>query len=175
MNWENIIAIFVSSIAISISTYYLKKGNSNKIQKNLSGNYVLRLPRMYKYIGILSILIITIFVVGAIFIQDSLTIIMAILMSLLFGGLGIPCLLGYQNYSLSFNDENITVSNWRGRKAQLRWTEIQDVKFSTASGYIKLKGENSTLKINHHLDGLNIFKDKIDKNTKWNSKELKIP
>ena len=175
MNWENTIGIVVSSIAISISTYYLKKGNADEIQKNPDGNYVLSLPKMYKYTGILSILIVSVFMAGAILIQDKITVIMAILMFVLFGGLGIPCLLAYQNYRLEFNDKTITVFNWKGEKKEIFWSEIKEIKFSSLSGYIKIYGNQDVLKINHHLQGLDIFKNKINQQTKWNTRELKIP
>jgi len=175
MNWENVVAIFISSIAVSLCTYFLKKGNSDVVQKNLSGYYELSLPKMYNYIGIISIIIISVFVIGAILIQDKLTIVMAILMVALFGGLGIPCLLAYRNYKLKFNEKSIVISNWKGDMKKLNWKEIEEIKFNPMSGYVKILGNNEVLKINHHLQGWDQFKKEIDTNTKWNTKELKIP
>lgn len=78
MDWINILVVFFSSIAVSISTYFLQKGNTNVIQKNLDGNYVLRLPKMYKYMGIGSIIILSFYVILALVHQDRLSIVMLI-------------------------------------------------------------------------------------------------
>lgn len=176
MNWETVITIAASSIAASISTYYFKKGNADKVQKNLSGNYVLRLPKMYKFIGILSIFIIIFFIILALLIQDEVLVILTIVMLAFFGGLGVPCLLAYKNYSVELNEKTITTFNWIGKKKVLFWSEIKDIKFSPISGYIKIFGNHKdVLKINHHLNGLNLLKSKIDEKTRWNAKDLKIP
>ena len=175
MNWEQTLVIITTSILTALIAFYLKQGNKKEISKNLNGEYVLRLPKFYYYIGLASITIVVLFIIGSIYIRTNLMYAMTIIMTLLFGGLGIPCFLSFQNHTLSFDKKKIIVTNWKGKSTELKWNEIHYIKFNPLSGYIVIQSKRQKAKINHHLNGLNQFLNFLNKNTKWNSENLKIP
>lgn len=131
--------------------------------------------RFYQILGYISIGFASIFVIAALYYQEKEMYVMGLAMLLLFGGLGIPCLLYYRNHKLKFNDDKITVQNWRKKNQEISWAEIDEIKFNPFSGYLKLRGVNRKLTIHQHLVGLKEFIKKMEEKTKWKASELKLP
>lgn len=162
MDWLKITILAVSLILTGLSTYYLQKGTFSPIRKDLNRNYSSDLPKMYKYVGIMSICFVLAFLFMSLFVQDRLTAAIFLFNIVLFGGLGLPCLLAYRNYSLTFNDKEIRVSNWRGEDFHMSWQEVQRTKVNVFSGYIYIIGRGKRIKINPHTKGLNIFLNELE-------------
>jgi len=94
---------------------------------------------------------------------------------LIFGGLSAPLLMYYYNHELEFDEESIVVKNWKGKVDKIKWSEIENVKFSPMWGYLKLKTKSKKLNLYQHLVGLVEFVKLMEIKTKFTAKELKLP
>jgi len=102
------------------------------------------------------------------------TIILAIFF-VFFGGLGTILIMYYQNHILTYNDNKITVQNWRKQTKEITWEEIENIKFSPLSGYLKIYGLGKKLSIAQHMVGLKGFTNMMEAKTKWNARDLRMP
>lgn len=175
MDWEKVITYGLIGLAVSLAMNYMNKGASQEIAKNPSGEIELRMNKLYQILGYLSIGFASIFVIAALYYQEKEMYIIGMSMLLLFGGLGIPCLMYYQNHKLKFDDEKIVAQNWRKKIEEITWREIDEIKFNPFSGYLKIRGLNKKMTIHQHLVGLKEFTNKMEEKTKWKAKELKFP
>ena len=173
MDWEKVLTYVLSGLAVSLVLNYMNKGASQGIASGLNGQIALRMNKLYQILGYVSIGIALIFVVAALYYQEKGMYIIGILMLFLFGGLGILCLMYYQNHKVEFDDKKITVQNWRKKIEEITWDEINDIKFHPFSGYLRLRGLNKEMAIHQHLVGLKEFTNKMEEKTKWKTKELR--
>lgn len=175
MDWEKVILYGLIGLAVSLTMNYMNKGASQEIAKNMNGEIELRMNKLYQILGYVSICFASIFVITALYYQEKELYIIGVLMLFLFGGLGIPCLMYYQNHKLQFNDERIIVQNWRKKVEEITWGEINEIKFNPFSGYLKIRGLNKIITIHQHLVGLKEFTNKMEEKTNWKTSELKLP
>ena len=175
MDWEKVIMYGLIGLAVSLAMNYMNKGASQEIEKSTNGEIELRMNKLYQILGYLSIGFASSLVIAALFYQEQEMYIVGIAMLLLFGGLGIPCLMYYQNHKLRFDDEKITVQNWRKKIKEIAWREIDDIRFNPFSGYLEIRGLDKKMAIHQHLVGLKKFTDKMEEKTKWRTSELKLP
>lgn len=175
MDWEKVIFYGIIGIAVSLAMNFMNKGASQNIRENENGEIELRMNKLYQILGYLCIGITTIFVLAAIYYQDEEMYLIGGIMFLLFGGLGLPILMYYNNHKLRFNDDRILVHNWLGKSNEIKWSEIDSIKFNPFSGYLKINGLNKKLTIHQHLVGLKEFLKRMEEKTKWKVSELKLP
>ena len=175
MDWEKIIFYGLVGIAVSFAMNYLNKGANQNVEKRKNGDIELGMNRLYQTLGLAGVGSAVVFIAVALFIHEKEVYIISTLMVLLFGGLGVPCLMYYKNHKVTFNDKTISVQNWKGKTNNITWTEINRIKFNPFSGYLKIYGLDKKLTIHQHLVGLKEFVKKMEEKTKWKANELKLP
>ena len=175
MDWEKILTYGLIGFAVALFMNYLNRSANRGSIKNKSGQYELRMNRLYQIVGLLSIFIAIVFLIAAIYYQEKEMYIIGFAMVLLFGGLGIPLLLYYINHRLIFDEDKITSTGWTKKEITLRWDEITEISFSPFWGKIKVQGQNSQLNIHQHLVGLKEFVKLMENKTMWKASNLKLP
>ena len=174
MDWSKIITYGLIGLAVSLAANYMNRGTNQEIAKNSNGELELSMNKLYQILGYASIGFASI-LIAVLFYQETEMYMVKILIILLFGGLGVACLMYYQNHKLKFNDERIIVQNWRKKIEEIAWDEIDKIKFNRFSGYLKIRGLNKKMSIHQHLVGLKNFTNKMEEKTKWKTSELKLP
>ncbi len=175
MDLEKVITYLSVTLAVSLAMNYLNRGASQEIEQSKNGEIELRMNKLYQILGYVCIGFASIFVMAALYYQEKEMYVIGIVMLILFGGLGISCLMYYQNHKLTFDDEKITVQNWRKKIEEIKWGEINEIKFNPFSGYLNIRGLNKKMTIHQHLVGLKAFAKKMEEKTKWKTSELKLP
>ena len=71
--------------------------------------------------------------------------------------LGLP--LGLESFrkQVISSDDEIASRSWFGTLHHIRWSDVQSVSNEPISGYIRVCGAGVTVKVNHYLDGLDVF------------------
>lgn len=167
-----ILAITASVLAL------LNKGSSKTVEKNDFEEYELRLNKLYHYVGYGIMLVSVVLLISLIFainIKETEASILIGLLMVFFGGFGILLILYYKNHKLSFNDKYLVIQNSRGKVTELKWHQIEKIKFSSTSGYIKVTALNEKHIIHSHLVGLKLFLQKLEQHTDFKVADLKIP
>lgn len=175
MDWEKVVTQGLIVLAVSLAMGYMNKGASKEIEENIHGEVTLRMNKLYLVLGYVAIGLASIFMLAIFYYQEKEMLIVGLPVCLLFGGLGLICLLYYRNHELKFNDKKILVKSWKGKIQEIAWEEINEIKFHAFSGYLKLKGFNKKMTIHQHLVGLKAFTKKMGEKTKWNAVDLKLP
>ncbi len=175
MDWINFLGYGLTAIIIGLIMTYLNKSGNKEIDRNDIGQIELRMHRLYFYGGLVCVIFALVFVGAAIYVNEIELYFIGFAMLLLFGGLGILCLLPYKNHWIAFDDNTISVYNWAGKKKTIQWNKIENIKFSSVSGYIKIRTPDDTVSIHQHLVGLNMFIKKMEALTSWREEDLKIP
>lgn len=154
---------------------YINATSNEEQQANEDGKYVLRMNRLYQIIGIISLVVAAVFTIGVIIYFDIEMLILGVMMLLLFGGLGSLCFLYYKNHIVSFDEEAIEITDWRGRENRLYWDEIHKISFNRFSGLVKLESVGKQAGLHYHLVGLVDFVTMMENKTQWRAKALKLP
>ncbi|WP_020531712.1 hypothetical protein [Flexithrix dorotheae] len=175
MNWEKLVLYSLIGVGVSLAMNYMNKGTNQKIEKTVGGEIELRMNKLYLVLGLFFIGMTSIFVIAGIFYQDKGMYIISLVVFLIGGVAGTPCLLYYRNHKLKFNETSISVQNWKGTIRQIKWSEISQIKFNPISGYLKLIGVDKKLTIHQHLVGLKEFTTMMEEKTEWRAKDLKLP
>lgn len=162
--------------AVKLALDYLNKASSKKVSKNENGWHELRMNRLYQFIGISTGILGLSFLYLTIGEQYSSSLIIILVISLGFTGLGFTCFLWYRNHKLRFNNKTIITSNVYGKQNSLNWEDISNISFNGVSGQITLTNKaGNTVKAHQHLVGLSSFVELIELKTKWTVKALKLP
>ena len=176
MDWESLIRYGLIGAAVAGVMTYLNKSSIKEVEPSEDGITVLRMNKFYQYIGWGAVCIGVLSCVIPLFYPEEEDIYLFGIFALsLFGGLGAAFVLYGRNHWLEFNDESITVQNWKGKAETVAWNDIKDVRFNTISGYVKISGPKKTLNIHMHLVGLRTFLNKMEEKTEWKVSELKLP
>lgn len=165
----------MEEVAVKLAIDFLNKSANKEAEEDEHGRFILRLNRLYQIVGFISI-VMGLFGLSIIlyFKESDIAIISLIIMGI-FWGAGIPCLIWYYNYKLTFDNRTVTVKSWTTKEETIDWSDIQDIVFKRWSGYIKVIGENKRMTIHSHLVGLKSFIKMMEKKTKWRAKDLKLP
>lgn len=175
MNWERFLLYGIISIVSTIFLATLKDGHTQEIETNVEGNFELRMSKLYQFLGIGSILLFGGFSIYGVLFGDKTDAVAAIITFIVLGGLGALMTIFYRNHKVWFNQQIITIQNWRGRKTSIEWGDIVKMHFNHLGGYLKIETKDKVLKIHQHLIGLKEFTDLMEKKTKWTAKKLRIP
>ncbi len=175
---EKIILYVIIGIAVSTALAFLTKATGKSVDIDQSGQFNLRMNKLYGIMGIIGLvfgLIFLIFIPLTAEPNESGIWMVVILMLLIFWGTGIPCLMYYQNHRVSFDDNSIVATSVYGKIREIKWTDIEDIKFKAMSGLLVLTTKDEKVKVHQHLIGLSKFIEFVEKKTKWTHKELKVP
>jgi len=163
---------------VTLSLAYLNKATAKPPIANGQGQYLLRMHKLYNYVGILAVLLACVFVIVPPLVEtmDIAMAIMAIAMLLIFGGLGTLCLIYYRNHYLLFDENIIEVRNPKGQIRTISWHDIERASFNSFTGFLILTDRNGgKLKIHQHLVSLGKFVALLEDKTGWTSKDIKLP
>ena len=166
----SIITSLLLSLVLNVEIKDRKNGFSN-------GFIVCRINKVYKYVGWLGILFGLIVGLIAYFsIEDvNEAIIAGVSFLSLFSFIGVIVLLIYRNHILKFNESQFIITSFFGKKKEINWEELKEIKFSVNSNYIKfVSNSNEKVKIHKHLKMLELFADELEKQTKFSRSEMKI-
>jgi hypothetical protein len=164
-----IISTIISSILILYFNYKAKK----RIQKNLSGKFILKADISFKWLGIICCFIgvvllniLTIYVNKDIFLVASLTI-------GLFLCLGVIALMRFYNYKLIFDHEKLIVTNWLNNKKVVLWEDVEKIKYLRMYRILKFYTKSNKVSLIQDSKGFNqIIKMIKSKKMKIKNKEL---
>jgi len=145
------------------------------LYKNVNGEFSLRLNKAYKWVGIICCFIGSLLLNLAFIHWNEEIYLMAPLAILMFFGIGSCILIWYQNYEVLFNENKIKIKNWQGKEKVLKWSEIEDIKFNSTSGYLKLYSKSKKHIIHQHSVGFMDFLKIMELKTKFRKEKLKIP
>ncbi len=175
MEWWKFLQYALIGIVVSLFMNYLNKAASKPLEVEEEGRYVLKMHKLYQWIGWLSIALGLVALISMVLLFDIEMAIIGVAMFLLFGVLGWLCLMSYNRHKVVFDEHQMTISSWQGKVLFFAWDEISDIKFNPISGYIKVYGPQGIGKIHMHMLGLKSFVHMMEQKTKWRAKELKIP
>ena len=175
MDWEELLLQVIGAAIISGLTIYMNNSANRLVVKKNNQQIVLRVNRLYQIMGIIGILIALVYIVMAVYFHELFMYLLGIAMVGLFGGLGVPCFLTYQNHTLRFDDEKMVVSDWTGKLKTVYWKDIKDIRFKRISGHIVIKNSKTQVKISQHLVGLKTFLDTMESVSPWNARRLGLP
>jgi hypothetical protein len=177
MSYKIFLYAFIS-IAVSAALRSLFKATGTKISTDRAGEYHLRMNILYGIIGIGSIILGLTFIIWPLTEDtiDSATITITALMLAMFCGLGTPCWLYYRNHRMTFDSEIIRVTNVYGKTAEIKWHDIESMRFNAFSGLLAIQdNKGNKIKVHQHLVGLSTFMGMVESKTSWTSKKLRIP
>ncbi|MCI5056209.1 MAG: folate/biopterin family MFS transporter [Flavobacteriales bacterium] len=176
METESIIMYALIGLLIPLTMKLLNRSASKKIGRTNGGAVTLRMNRFYQIGGLLA------FGIGAIFTFFILTdetetdpIPILVFIWVFCSLMALPLILWYTNHRVTFDQEQLTSWDWRGRKTSIAWKEISMVKFQAMAGYLILKGNDKTVKVHQHLVGLKCLTDMMEDKTNWKAEELGLP
>lgn len=175
MEWLNIGRYALIGVAVSFVMLYINKAASKPVAENAEGQRVLEVNKLYLVIGWLGIAMGVGSLLLMVFMWEPGIEVPAIISTLLFGGSGYMMLLYYRNHKVVFDEERVTVIGWTGKRFSVKWAEINDIKFNSLSGYIKLYGLGEKANIHFQIMGIKSFLDMMEAKTNWRAKDLRIP
>lgn len=176
MDW---IGILATSIVMAIMTISMKYMDASAIDAAKEGQKTakveLRMNKVYKILAILIAVLAVAAIFVTIFLKATDHLLEIAIIATMVYGVGLLCMKFYTNHKVILDDQKIEVSNWLGKTKGIEWTQIEQIKFNSLSGYIIVKNSATVLKIHYHIAALTLLGQYIEKNTNWKVKELKLP
>jgi hypothetical protein len=175
MNEQIYYTLIIMTVIVTVS--YLNKGSAKAIAFNKE-QYLLRVNKLYFYIGLFTILTSFVFAIVPPLVDppDTAMLVAIFFMLLVFGGLGIKLILLYRNHYLLFDEEFVQVRDQKGVVTSTDWDKLQTASFNTFSGYLILSTiTGSKLKVHQHLVGISKFMEGLEAKKGWTSSELRFP
>jgi len=166
------------ALAVTLTLSYLAKATSKEVVSNEQGQYLLRMHKLYYIVGIIALAFAAVFIISPLIVDDpDLGLYITIFcMLLLFGGLGLLCVLYFRRHFVLFDDTNVEVSSPFGKKKNLLWNEISRAKFNPSTGLLTLTSNTGDkVKVHYHLVGFPKFVEQFESKTTWTAKQLKLP
>ncbi len=153
-------------IVVSAMMKFLIDASKKKPVIDSEGNKILKLPRPYEIVGVtLSSTSLVVLIYGVVNFNPE-NILPQFIIFVLSGGLGFLLILLGRVYQVTFNDNEISARSIFGKSITIRWENIQEVKFSTASAELKINDGAHTIKCHQHLVGfrtmVDFLKTKLD-------------
>lgn len=150
----------IVSILISLLLYFLNKASKQNAAASDDGRYELRMNKAYLIIGAAGAIVGLLFLLLPI-LADEYSVgifVVAGIMSLGFIGFSIPCFLWYKNHHVSFDEAGLTSKNAYCKSQQMKWDEINQVRFSPFMGVLYVVDKKgNTAKAHQHLVGFASF------------------
>ncbi len=174
---EKIITYGLITFVVTLSLTYLTKLTGKKVTADLNGKIELRMNKLYVIVGLISMIMGIGFALVFAFIGEfDRGSIIGLVIMLVFGlGLGLPCLIYYQNHRILFDNQSIQATDGLNKTEKIKWDDIKSIRFNHFSGKLTIKDTSKIIKLHQHLVGLSTFMKMLEERTKWTAEELKIP
>ena len=166
------------AVLVGASYIILRSGSSTKIVSGADGRISLKMHILYGVIGNTGLALSFIFWIAWLVIgpNDKHAGSWILLLAVFFFCISVPIAGLYKNHRVEFDDESITVKNFWGRKATIKWKEISSVHFQHLTNYLVIDTSGGiVLKVHQHLKGFKTFVDKMESQTHFKGKDLRIP
>lgn len=176
--FEKILFYSLTTLTVSWVLTYLNKATTKEAVANERGTFLLRMHKLYYYLGILSLLIAVVFIIVPPFVDnmDLPMISVMFIVLVIFGGIGLMCVLYFKNHYLAFNDFQVEVSNQFGKVKTVLWADFIKVKFNPTLGLLVLTSKTGEkVKIHQHLVGLTQFVKLLEAKRGWAANDIKFP
>jgi len=165
------------SLVVTFTMRYLNKKSTLNLTPNSTGEFQLRMNKLYYYLGLICISL-TIFaiVICLINIEGDDKWIAIIGFASIFGALGMICYLWYINYYVILDSKYIITNSVLNKRQEIEWDKIARVSFSNTSGLLTFYADNHMkVKVHMHIVGFNEVLNSMERNTKFRKKDLKVP
>lgn len=175
---ENFILYAAIGLTVVLTLRYLNKSAGKSISSDENGQFTIRMHKLYNIAGIISLILCLVVTIGPMLTEeaDLALYVMTFFMFLLFGGLGLLCVLYYRNHYVLFDTTKIEVQSPFGKCKTTYWNRLVKATFNPASGLLTLiDSDGQKLKVHQHLVGLGKLVGMLESKTGWTYKELKLP
>lgn len=162
----NPVGLLLPIITVALLLYADFKSRK-KLRKDFHGKYQLKLNKSYKWVGFACCLIGSFLLNAAITAGNEEIYAIASVAILMFFVLGILILIWYYNYEVVFDDNKVTLANWKGKKSTFNWIEIENLKFNTSSGYLKVYTKSNKHLVFQHSVGFVEFLKMMESKTRF--------
>ncbi|MCF8297221.1 MAG: hypothetical protein K9J13_06730 [Saprospiraceae bacterium] len=166
------IAGILTVIIVSILTFYLHKNSS----ETSGQKKIMRMPRIYILLSNL-LFVSSVCVEFAMFFNTSLDIDM--FWKILYTVFGIVLFFGawntillYFKHNVIYDTEIIELTSWLGQTRKIKWTEIEEISFSTIASSIRMKSGKEKLYVHEHLKGYKNFVKILEEKTNMKLKKI---
>jgi glucan phosphoethanolaminetransferase (alkaline phosphatase superfamily) len=150
----------IVSILVPLLLYFLNKASKQNVAALNDGSYELRMNTAYLIIGAAGVIVSLLFLLLPVLADEYSIGIFTVsgIMFLLFMGFSVPCFLWYKNHHLSFNEAGFISRSAYGKSQQIKWHEINQVRFSAFMGVLYVTNkQGDTVKAHQHLVGFSSF------------------
>ncbi|NVK03651.1 MAG: hypothetical protein HWD92_02465 [Flavobacteriia bacterium] len=165
---ENILfAVLFGLVIILLNLSALRKATV------VEGVKTLRVPKIVHYGGALFMIGGSIEMVRAMA-QDDEDSLMVVLFFFPFLFIGYLLIRFRSTFKVEFDEESFTVTNTFKRNKTLKWSEIEEVKFSLSANAHKLRARDTTASISMNLVGVNEFLKMMESQTRFKRQDKKM-
>lgn len=140
----------------------------------LDGKHILRVPKFVYYFGATCMFLGSYVIVQIMLDEEENAILLISIFFSLFVLGGYLLILFYMNHRVEFDDKNISVTNLFKRKRSLKWSEIEEVKFSLSANSHKLRTRDAKASISIYLVGVNEFLNMMESQTRFKRQDKKM-
>ena len=163
MEIQSFVVPFLTSIVMVVFFAVLSKSIGKKPKEDELGQVILKMPKLFKGLGIALLVIGIALIIGPLF--DSLDLggmIFVLISGLIFlaGGGVVYSMAG--RHQVAYDNEVIEVTSYFGKIEQIRWKDIEQMKhnrFSNTIILISVTGD--TIKMTEYLKGINEFLSQV--------------
>lgn len=171
MNTSTVIVPFVVSLTISLLLYTSLK----KPKEDEQGNKILVFPKFYFILGIFSMVASIGIVILGIFTAEQEDVLIVILITAMFLGMGLPLFFIGKNFQLIITPKELIHTNIFNKTRTIKWEDIVVVSYGKISQELKIETETEKIKIHQHAIGFPFLIEEIESRTEYTRKSLGIP
>lgn len=175
MNWTVVITTLVNAVVLGLLAVYLNKGFTKQIPIHKNGSITLRMHKLYHIVGIISMGIPALMMATTFFVDEEGVYVPLFFITLMFGGMGLMCLKYYHHHRLTFDNQRVMVTDWKGKTQIIEWNDVIEIKQSSNSECIEIYTASNKLSIHNHLVGLGVFVKTMEAKTEWRGEDVEQP
>lgn len=164
---HSLIEEFLFTISFGIVLYFMHRSQGAQHAVTEGNRTLLRLPKIHYFMGILGVVMGYALVVAWLYETDKdySSTLTFLLIFIFFEGVGYLFILRYRNYRVEFDDQVIQVTTWRKRSHQMRWSDIEKVRFKAFNQEYELRNATGKMRISEHLAGIAAFRKTLHSKT----------
>ncbi|WP_442845681.1 hypothetical protein [Leeuwenhoekiella sp. H156] len=163
---------FILPIITAILLGYADLQSKKKLKKNIQGQYLLKLNKSFKWLGIICCFICSVLVSQTLLNWNPEIVILGPLTCLMFLLMGLLLLIPYYRYTVLFDTRKIQVTGALGKTKQIEWTAVEKVSFNSITAYLKLVTPKEKVTINRHTIGFDQFLEYLELHTRFKAKDI---
>ncbi len=171
---EDLLFYFFLSAFIGATLMIMNKQSNIALPQPLDGQLLLRLHKLYFFMGF-GVFIIGVIVAVMICLTSS-EYLLAAGIFMMFLMLGLPLALLYKKHWIKLDAEVLEVSNLVQKSRTFKWEEISSVKYNIFAGALKISDIHGQKAYVHlHLVGFKTFMEMLKQSTQLDLSKIKLP